>query len=368
MGLFVGIMSGTSMDAVDTVLVAFGDTSPQITAAASTAWPNDLRERLQTFAIGGSINATAFAVLDAEVGEFLATAVNRMLQSHAVDHAHISAIGCHGQTVAHAPDARPRATLQMGDANVIAERTGITTINDFRRRDMAAGGQGAPLAPAFHQAMLHSAHEERVVLNLGGIANVTFLPADEDFLAFGFDTGPANCLMDLWVQRHLGRPYDEDGAWAASSRPDPELLRQLLADPFFALQPPKSTGTQHFSASWLDQKLAAVPKLPVERVQATLMALTSQTIADAIRRHAPDNQRVLVCGGGAHNGALLQSLTEMLGLPVESTAGYGVNPGWMEAMAFAWLAQRTLSGQSGNLPAVTGALGPRILGAVHPAG
>jgi len=213
--LFIGVMSGTSMDAVDSALVELRDTTADLRAISSSPWPPVLRERLQALAMGAPIHASSLAALDAEVGSFLADAVNRMLRDAAVDPIQVTAIGCHGQTVAHAPDGVPPTTLQLGDANIIAERTRITTVNDFRRRDMAAGGQGAPLAPAFHAAMLRVASEDRVVLNLGGIANVTLLPADPLLPVRGFDTGPANCLMDLWARQQLGRPYDAGGAWAA---------------------------------------------------------------------------------------------------------------------------------------------------------
>lgn len=363
----IGVMSGTSMDAVDVALVAFSSARPKLTAISRTSWPPVLRERLQAVAAGEPIDATAFAMLDAEVGNFLADAVNGLLRAHDLDPGQITGIGCHGQTVAHAPDALPPTTLQLGDANLVAERTGITTVNDFRRRDMAAGGQGAPLAPAFHEAMLRDPGEDRAVLNLGGIANVTVLPADEQAPAFGFDTGPANCLMDTWIRQQLSKPHDEGGAWAASASPDPDLLAGMLEDPFFELQPPKSTGTQYFSASWLNRQLSGAISLPANRVQATLMALSCQTVADAVHRYAPGAARVLVCGGGVHNTALMRLLADTLGLPVESTENFGIAPDWMEAMAFAWLAWRTLSRQPGNLPAVTGAAGPRILGAIHPA-
>ena len=354
------------MDAIDTALVELGGATPRLITTASSPWPSTLRERIQDLAVGRPMDATGFALLDAEVGESLADVINTMLSAAAVSPAQVTAIGCHGQTVAHTPDSRPRTTLQLGDANVVAERTGITTVSDFRRRDMAAGGQGAPLAPAFHAAFLRDKREDRVVLNLGGIANITILPADARQPASGFDTGPANCLMNAWAQQQLGKDYDEGGAWAASTQADPGLLETLLDDAFFSLEPPKSTGTQHFSAGWLDAKLAKIEGLPPACVQATLMALTCQSVADAIHRNAPNTKRVLVCGGGTRNGVLLRRLADVLRLPVESTAGLGIDPDWMEAMAFAWLAQRTLSSEPGNLPAVTGASGPRILGAIHP--
>lgn len=360
-------MSGTSMDAVDVAVVELGGRAPQLVAAGRTPWDPVLRAQLQRLATGAAIDATAFAVLDARVGAFLARSVDGLLRQYSLSPAQITAIGCHGQTVTHAPDSDPPATLQLGDANILAERTGITTVNDFRRRDIAAGGQGAPLVPAFHEAVLRDPTETRVVLNLGGIANITVLPADPDLPVRGFDTGPANCLMDLWTRRHLHRPFDAGGEWAASAAPHAGLLTRLLDDPFFTRPPPKSTGTQHFSMHWLESRLAAVADLAPAQVQATLLTLTCRTVAEAIRRHAPAAGRVLVCGGGAHNEALLTDLGDLLGLPVESTANLGIDPDWMEAMAFAWLAQRALSNAPGNLPAVTGARGPRILGAIHPA-
>ena len=367
MPLFVGVMSGTSMDAVDAVVVDLTEPAPRLIAQVHCNWPPTLRERLQAFAAGSPIEANTFALLDREVGEFFASVVGEMLQAHSIDPARILAIGCHGQTVAHAPDDRFASTLQIGDANVMAENTRITTVNDFRRRDMAAGGQGAPLAPAFHAATLRDPGEDRVVLNLGGIANITLLPADRGLPVVGFDTGPANCLMDGWIRRWQGQAFDSDGQWAASSRPDSEVLAQLCADPYFAKPPPKSTGTQYFSARWLEKRLAETRQRPAAGVQSTLLALTCDTVADAIREHAPATGRVLVCGGGVHNRHLIQQLGERLDVPIESTARYGVDPEWMEAMAFAWLAKRALDGLPGNLPSVTGAIGPRILGAVHPA-
>ena len=355
------------MDAVDCVLVDFSDGTPQLIASVRASWPTTLRQRLLAVAGGEPLDATQFALLDTQTGEFFADAINRLLQKEHSEPGQLDAIGCHGQTVAHSPETTPGTTLQLGDANVIAERTGVTTINDFRRRDMAAGGQGAPLAPAFHEAFLRSADEDRVVLNLGGIANISVLPADPAQTAFGFDTGPANCLLDAWAREHIDRDFDFDGNWAASEQPDSGLLSKLLNDPYFNLAPPKSTGTQYFSTSWLQAELKTTKGLSAARVQATLMALTCQTVVDAIQRHAPQTERVLVCGGGVHNTALMQRLQGQSGLPVESTAEYGIDPDWMEAMAFAWLAQRTLSGEPGNLPAVTGAQGPRILGAIHPA-
>ena len=365
MGLFIGVMSGTSMDAVDTVLVDLSTQSPRLLASLRSPWDGALRDRMRSYAAGQPLDATAHAALDTDVGEFFASAIRSLLTEAPIPPGRIKAIGCHGQTVAHAPSGTPAVTLQLGDASIIAERTGITTINDFRRRDMAAGGQGAPLAPALHNALMRDEREHRVVLNLGGIANITVLPAQRGLPATGFDTGPANCLMDLWAAQHISAPYDDGGAWADSAPAEARLLTRMLADPYFALAPPKSTGTQYFSSHWLDSVLSAFPGLPAAAVQATLLALTVTTVTDAIRRHAPNTERVLVCGGGVHNTALMRQLASLLERPVESSRNVGLDPDWMEATAFAWLAQQTLAGQPGNLPAVTGSSGPRILGAIH---
>ncbi len=355
------------MDAVDVALVDINGLATTLVAKHRAPWPTELRNRLQQVATGSPIAAESFAALDSEVGEFVAQLVGKLLLSRTIEPAQVRAVGCHGQTLAHAPNAKFPSTLQIGDGNVIAERTGIATVTDFRRRDMAAGGQGAPLAPAFHAAIVRHPHEDRVVLNLGGIANITVLPADAAQSVVGFDTGPANCLMDLWIGRQRGAPFDAGGSWAASSEPDPGLLEQMLDDPYFALPPPKSTGTQHFSAEWLDSCFADTTGLAPAVVQATLLELTCRTVTDAIRAQAPTTARVLVCGGGVRNRRLMERMESQLGYPVESISGYGVDPEWVEPMAFAWLAQRTVCGNVGNLPSVTGAAGPRVLGVIHPA-
>jgi len=367
MGLFIGVMSGTSMDAIDCALVDFTGHPPQLLAQLSQPWPPALRERLQSAAAGSPMGATAFGQLDTAVGQCIADAVKRLCHSAGKDAGTITAIGSHGQTVAHAPGGSEPTSVQLGDAHVIAERTGITTVSDFRRRDIAAGGQGAPLAPGFHNAVLRSRDEDRVVLNLGGIANITLLPADPDQRVVGFDTGPANCLMDLWARQHLGKPYDDGGRWAASAAPDPALLDRLLDDPYFARPAPKSTGTQHFSRQWLQRRLGDGYGARPDVVQATLLALTTTTVARAIGQHAPECGRVLVCGGGAANPALMTGLQERLGRPVQTTADFGIAAQWMEPMAFAWLAAQALAGLSGTVDQLTGAGAPRVLGVVHPA-
>ncbi len=365
--LYVGLMSGTSADGIDAALVQFpaaggcrffhGHTHP---------WDPALRAELIALGEGGELaSLDDLGRIDAQIGLTFAAAANALITDSGVDRAQVRAIGSHGQTVRHRPLAEPAFTVQLGDANRIAEATGITTVADFRRRDVAAGGQGAPLMPAFHLAMLGTADEDRAILNLGGIANLTLIPREG--IPRGFDTGPANALMDAWCQRHMGAPFDADGAFAASGRVDEALLAQWRAEPWFALPPPKSTGREQFHLDWAQAALGDSARDPAD-VQATLLELTAATVADALLAHLPDTRRVLVCGGGVRNPQLLARLAARLpGTVVESSAVHGLDPDYMEAMGFAWLAQRTLDGLAGNLPSVTGARGPRILGAIHPA-
>ena len=276
----------------------------------------------------------------------------------------ITALGSHGQTVCHRPSGPLPFTLQLGDPNVIAERTGIVTVADFRRADVAAGGQGAPLLPALHAAVLADPATPRAILNLGGIANLTLLVPGKPVL--GFDTGPANCLMDAWSLRVRGTPRDEGGAWARSGRVDAGLLQRLMDDPYFALPPPKSTGREYFNLDWLDARLPG--NLAPEDVQATLLQLSAHSIAVALRNGAPEIREVYACGGGVHNGALMDALRAALpGVKVDTSAALGLDPDFVEAVGFAWLARARLENVPGNLPSVTGARGPRVLGAVYAA-
>ena len=368
--LYLGLMSGTSADGIDAAVVEFDDGADgrlqaRLVAAHTRPWDPAVRARLVWLGQGGALDSLdELGELDAQVGEAFAAAALAVLAQAGLAPAAIRAIGSHGQTVRHRPYAAHPFTLQIGDAGRIVERTGITTIADFRRRDLAAGGHGAPLLPALHHALLHAAEEPRAVLNLGGIANLTLLPAHGPVR--GFDTGPANALMDLWCHEHTGRPYDEAGAWGATGQVDPALLERLLEDPWFAMPPPKSSGREHFQRRWLAARLQ--PGLRPADVQATLRALTVPTVAEALRREQPDTRRLLVCGGGVHNPVLLQALAEALPeLAVQSTAAFGLDPDHVEAMGFAWLARQTLRGAPGNLASVTGAAGPRVLGAVYPA-
>ncbi|MCW0404532.1 anhydro-N-acetylmuramic acid kinase [Xanthomonas sacchari] len=365
--LFLGLMSGTSADGIDAALVRFDhDGNPQLQLGRTYAWAPQQRAVLIALGEGGDIaSLDALGQLDAEVAIAFAEAALRLLDDAGVAPAAVRAIGSHGQTVRHRPLADPAFTWQLGDGNRIAELTGIATVCDFRRRDVAAGGHGAPLMPAFHAAMLGAAHEDRAVLNLGGIGNLTLLPAHG--AVRGFDTGPANALLDAWCQRHRGQPYDAGGAFAASGAVDADLLQRLMADPWFALPPPKSTGREQFHLRWLEACLDTPAPTPAA-VQATLLELTAATIADALLAQQPATRQLLVCGGGVHNPLLLARLQARLpGVQVHSTQAQGLDPDYIEAMGFAWLARQTLAGLPGNLPSVSGARGPRILGAIHPA-
>ena len=365
--LFLGLMSGTSADGIDAALVQFPDQGGcRFVQGHTFDWSPSIRAELVALGQGHEpASLDALGQLDAEVGIAFAEAANRLLELAGVERSQVRAIGSHGQTIRHRPASVPAFTWQIGDANRIAELTGITTIADFRRRDVAAGGQGAPLMPAFHLAMLGSTDEDRAVLNLGGIANLSLLARDGSLR--GFDTGPANALLDGWCQRHLGTAFDADGAFAATGRVDEALLARLLDDAWFALPPPKSTGREQFHLDWVDARIGDAPLAPAD-VQATLAELTAATVTDALRAHLPGARRLLVCGGGVRNPHLLRRIAARLpGVEVVSSAAHGLDPDYMEAMGFAWLAREALAGRPGNLPSVSGARGPRILGAIHPA-
>jgi anhydro-N-acetylmuramic acid kinase len=362
--LHLGLISGTSADGIDVALVRFEGAHCALVNGHTFPWDDALRARLVALGQGGDATSLdELGALDVQIAHAFADAALDLLQRARVSPRDVRSLGSHGQTVRHRPYATHPFTWQLGDGNVIAERTGIDTVADFRRRDVAAGGQGAPLVPAFHAAMLHDAHEDRAVLNLGGIANFTLLPAKGKVR--GFDTGPANALMDAWCGRHLGAPYDAHGAFAARGTVDDALLARLLDEPWFAAPPPKSSGREQFHLAWVEARLSGDEK--PEDVQATLLELTAATVVDALRATQPDTRRVLACGGGVHNPHLLARIAAHLpGVHVESTAAHGLDPDFVEAMAFAWLARETLAGRPGNVPAVTGARGPRVLGVVYP--
>jgi anhydro-N-acetylmuramic acid kinase len=368
MPLFIGLMSGTSMDAVDAALVAFTGEKADLLEFYQLAYPEALRaDLLPTCHPQVHLALEDCGRLSVRIGRLFAAAAQQLLHKAGLKADQITAIGSHGQTILHRPQALDPFTLQIGDPSTIASLTGITTVADFRSPDIAAGGQGAPLAPAFHEAQFRDSSVNHVVLNIGGIANITVLPADPHLPASGFDTGPGNALLDNWAQKHLGIPFDKEGQWARRGTIHQELLQGLKLDPYFELPPPKSTGRDHFNLDWLERilKRMATPPLP-EDVQASLVRLTTDTIATAIGRYAPLTEEILVCGGGAYNPVLLEALREVLApCRVDSTAHYGLPPNCIEAVAFAWLAKRRLEGRPGNLPAVTGARRPLVLGAIY---
>lgn len=356
-------MSGTSADGIDAALVGF-DPSPRVLAALTMPWPEPVRRRIRAVNLGSPL--AEIAALDHIVAEHFARAALAVIEQAPAGLPAPQAIGSHGQTVWHAPNEQPPFTLQLGDPNLIAERTSICTVADFRRRDVAAGGQGAPLVPGFHAAVFRSAEEDRGVLNLGGIANLTLLPRDPSAEVLGFDSGPANTLLDCWIQQVRGDSCDVDGRWAASRRPDPDLLDLLLKDDYFAQPPPKSTGREHFDLGWLQAVLSGFPGIAPATVQATLIELTALSVARAVEAWTPGVRRLFACGGGVHNSALMAALGRALGArDLQTTAALGIDPDYVEAAAFAWLARRTLAGEPGNLRSVTGARREVVLGGIY---
>jgi len=359
---FVGLMSGTSLDGIDAALADFGAGNGVLLRTAYRPYPPALRERALALNSAQPDELHLAAVTANDLAHEYAAAVGELLAAAGVAANAVSAIGCHGQTIRHRPDAG--YSIQLVNAALLAERSGICVVCDFRSRDIAAGGQGAPLAPAFHDAVLRSPDAHRVVVNLGGIANVTDLMPGRP--AHGFDVGPGNLLMDAWAQQHLGAPYDANGAWARGGAPIPALLQQCLREPFFAAAPPKSTGRELFNPAWLASMLR--PAYSARDVQATLAELTASAIAQAIERDCGGAEEVLLCGGGAHNAHLASRIGALLpGARIAPTDALGVPADWVEAYAFAWLARQAIDRQPGNIAQVTGARGARVLGAIYPA-
>lgn len=359
--LYIGLMSGTSLDGVDAVLADFGTHPPKLVATHYLPYSRDLSKRLLALQKNGFDELHHAALISNEIVILYHQAVETVLNKAGITRETIKAIGCHGQTIRHNP--HDGYTLQLGNPALLAELSGIGVVADFRSRDMAAGGQGAPLVPAFHEAALRSPEVHRIILNIGGIANVTDLNPGSK--TNGFDTGPGNMLLDAWVQRHTGRAFDEGGNWASGGHVIPRLLDALLAHPFFSLAPPKSCGREQFNIDWLESNL--VGSEPAEDVQATLLELSARSIVIAIERWCAGPEELAVCGGGAHNDALLRCLSALMPqIRVQTSDMLGIGVDWMEALAFAWLARQALHGLPGNLPSVTGARGARILGAIYP--
>ncbi len=367
---YIGLMSGTSADGIDAVVVAIEEPRAlRLLAHHHQRYDDELRPWIQSLMHPGSNELERAALVDVILGGWFAKAANAALAKSGLDKSQIRAIGSHGQTLRHGPQAAPPFTVQVANPAVIAEQTGITTVADFRSRDMAAGGQGAPLVPAFHHWLFLQPGLRRIIVNIGGIANLTALPSDPSAAVIGFDTGPGNTLLDRWIGSHRGENYDAGGSWAAAGSVDNKLLGRLLQDPYFTRQPPKSTGVEHFDLAWVESHLADTRGGHAPRdVQATLTALTARSIALAINGHGGGADEVFVCGGGSHNSELMRRLQADLGtIPLRSTVDLGLHPDWVEATAFAWLAHRTIERLPGNLPSVTGARHAAVLGAVYPA-
>jgi anhydro-N-acetylmuramic acid kinase len=363
MGIYLGLISGTSMDAIDAALVDFDVAPLRIIATSATAFDPALKRRISALIDGvDGVALDEVGQIDVEVGRAFARAAMSLLQGAGISAGRVTAIGSHGQTLRHRPDLGVPFTWQIGDPNTVAEMTGVSVVADFRRRDVAAGGQGAPLLPVFHDQVFRSDAEDRVIANLGGIANITILKRDSSVT--GFDTGPANRLLDAWILQHEGKDFDADGAWAAGGQVDETLLRELLHEPYLRLAPPKSTGRELFNLPWLNAKLGLFSREPRD-VQATLQQFTAVSLASAVRQYAA-GASVYVCGGGARNTALLNAIA-LLTAPnkVASTAVLGLDPDYVEAVAFAWFAMRTLEGLTSSAGSVTGAKGARILGGVY---
>lgn len=360
-GLFVGLMSGTSLDGVDAALVRFDRNALECVATRFLPFPSKVRNEALALQRPGSGELRRSALLANTLADLYAEATLSLLDSAKVSAQDVKAIGCHGQTLLHSPS--DGYSLQLNNPSRLVEKTGITVVADFRNRDIAAGGQGAPLVPAFHDAIFRHPSAHRIVLNIGGIANITSLkPAAE---AFGFDTGPGNMLLDAWISRHTGAAFDANGSWAAKGRARPDLLATMRHHPYFSARPPKSCGREQFDLGWLETLLNGSNLSPTD-VQATLLMFTATTIVDAVKQ-CEDVEELYVCGGGSHNATLMRAIREgLVGVSIESTDALGLPADWVEAVAFAWLAWRHLRGQAGNLPRVTGATGPRILGALYP--
>jgi anhydro-N-acetylmuramic acid kinase len=365
---YIGLISGTSVDAVDAALVAIGDeASIGVVETHSHELPGALADEIHRLSEPGNSELDRAGALNVRLGGVFADAALALLDKAGLPPQGVRAIGSHGQTVRHRPGGDAPFSTQLGSPAVIAERTGIDTVSDFRSRDMAAGGEGAPLVPAFHRAAFSAHGTGRVVVNIGGIANITRLPAGDDAVT-GFDTGPGNTLLDAWVRQHRGEAYDAGGRWARGGTPSQALLDRFMADPYFTRRPPKSTGREDFNPRWLQSMLGGhTESLSAQDVQATLLQLTARSIAEAIDRECVGAREVYVCGGGARNVALLEALQgRMEGMAVDTTDALGIAAEWVEAAAFAWLAHRCIQRLPGNLPSVTGASRSVILGAVWP--
>ena len=367
--LYIGLLSGTSIDAIDAAVISTDGRRISLLETCSKSIPSHLRHRLLVLTEAPLVSLEEVGELDRELGVLLAEAALELLERAGIPAGDVRAIGSHGQTVRHRP---PRGgkygfSWQIGDPNTIAELTGICTVADFRRRDVAAGGQGAPLVPAFHDRIFRELGIDRVIANIGGICNISLLPGEAIAPVSGFDTGPGNALMDAWTLRHLHQPFDRDGQWARTGKLNEDLIGRLMRHPFLAMTPPKSTGREEFNLAWLGEVLSTLPSIEQQDVQATLLEFSARTLSTGIRAFMPTCKEVFLCGGGAMNDFLVGRLGALLAQQrVATTESLGVHPDWVEACAFAWLAHQTLEGESGNLPAATGANRHACLGGIYP--
>lgn len=358
--LYIGLMSGTSADGIDAALVDLGQKKPRVIATHYLPYAENLQQQILALSSSRENTIEHLAQLDVQLGHAFADAVQELLRANEVRATDVHAIGSHGQTVRHLPERK--FTLQIADPNIIAARTNITTVADFRRRDIALGGHGAPLVPAFHHAFFHDGTNLAIV-NIGGIANVTLLHQEP---ILGFDTGPGNGLLNAWIRENLNVAYDDDGAWARKGRISEDLLKRLLTDPYFKTAPPKSTGPEYFNLTWLEKYLEKSSRMTPADVQATLSELTAQTIVNSVKQFFGKG-KIILCGGGVRNAFLIERITKLSASDIEvySSEEFGLHPDWVEAVAFAWLAKQTLEKRPGNIASVTGATSNTILGGVY---
>ncbi len=361
--IYIGLMSGTSIDAIDAVAISLAQKHTQIIASHTHPIPTPIRQSIAELCQAGDNEIIRMGKLDSQLADLFSDAIFELLKNANLKAAQITAIGSHGQTIRHSPNGEHPFTLQIANPAKICEQTSITTVADFRRADMAAGGQGAPLVPAFHQAVFFDKNIKRVVLNIGGMANISIL--DETNLR-GFDTGPGNILLNEWIQLQRGEHYDKNGNWSQSNTSNQQLLEKMLNDAYFSQPPPKSTGREYFNLNWLNEQIKDFSDTD-GNIQSTLCELTARSVSDAIKQYASDCQQILVCGGGIHNKDLISRLEENCQIEICSTRDYGVDPDYVEAAAFAWFARQTLHNIPSNAPAVTGAKHPVIMGAIYPA-
>jgi len=365
-GYFIGLMSGTSMDGIDAALIHIDQHTIELVHHHDHSYPSDLKKQLNELCNNNHSSILQLGELNRRVGKVFSAAVLELLKTSTQQASDIIAIGSHGQTIYHHPNADLAFSMQLGDPNSIAYETQITTVADFRNKDMVAGGQGAPLVPRFHQHLLRDKHTNRIIINIGGIANITVLNKDQSIACSGFDTGPGNTLLDAWIHLQQGQPFDFDGSWAQSGSINQKLLNEMMKDPYFSSPTPKSTGREYFNLKWLNRHLSNHPNIPPKNVQRTLVTLTARTLFKGIKSCNLYEGEVYLCGGGCHNTALMNEINHTFkGFSVDTTQALGVDPDWMEAMAFAWFASRTMGRQPSNLPSATGARKEVVLGGIY---